>query len=66
MGRVEAGKFAVESESGLRLRAGPGQWLFVPTEKIHQRFSNDARASSPCTFYVSGHSEKTFFPARRG
>lgn len=43
---LRRGKVVVESDSGRRLRAGPGQWLFVPTEKIHQRFSSDAHILS--------------------
>ncbi len=43
---LRRGGVVVESASGEKLKAGPGQWLFVPTERIHQRFSHDARILS--------------------
>lgn len=43
---VRKGLATVETSGGRRLRAGPGSWLFVPAERIHQRFSADAHILS--------------------
>lgn len=43
---LRQGKVVVETADGETYKAGPGDWLFVPTEKIHQRFSKDARILS--------------------
>lgn len=43
---IREGSVSVSTSSGLRYEAGPGMWLFVPTEQITQRFSNNARILS--------------------
>lgn len=43
---LRQGKAVVETSTGETFKAGPGDWLFVPTEKIHQQFSKDARILS--------------------
>lgn len=43
---LRRGHVVVETAGGEKLEAGPGQWVFVPTEKIHQHFSDDARILS--------------------
>lgn len=43
---LRQGHVHVETTSGHILEAGPGQWMFVPTEHLHQRFSQDARILS--------------------
>ncbi len=43
---VRKGRATVVGESGARLEAGEGSWLMVPTERLTQRFSDDARILS--------------------
>jgi len=43
---LREGHVRVETTSGQALEAGPQQWMFVPTENLHQRFTKDARILS--------------------
>lgn len=43
---IRTGTARIETEAGKVYEAGPGMWLMVPTEKLHQRFSADARILS--------------------
>lgn len=43
---LREGFVSVFTSSGRRYEAGPGMWLFVPTEQMTQRFSADARILS--------------------
>lgn len=43
---LRRGSATVFTSSGRRYDAGPGMWVFVPTERITQRFSDDAHILS--------------------
>lgn len=43
---IREGRAWVITAEGKRYEAGPGMWLFVPTERLTQHFSEDARIMS--------------------
>lgn len=43
---IRQGRATVTTASGARHEAGPGMWLLVPTERLEQHFSEDARILS--------------------
>lgn len=43
---IRKGRAWVITAAGKRYEAGPGMWLFVPTEQLSQHFSEDARIMS--------------------